>query len=51
MVGAFLMLLDVLTQDLGLRPSSHFTRMGTGLLVGWSASAFLLASLATPKNN
>jgi uncharacterized membrane protein len=42
------MLLDVLLQDAGLRPSSHISRLSTGLLVGWSASAFLFATLGKP---
>jgi len=39
------MLLDVLLQDGGMRPSSHVMRLSTGFFVGWSASAFLFASL------
>lgn len=46
MVGVFaVMALDVTTQDLGLRPAWHATRLGTGLAVGWVASAWTLATV------
>lgn len=44
-----LMLVDVLAQDLGLRPPSHFARIATGLFLGWSASAYLFASIQEPE--
>jgi uncharacterized membrane protein len=40
-----LMALDVLTQDLGYHPPLHSLRIITGLLVGWTASAFLFSTL------
>lgn len=44
------MLLDVLTQDAGLHPLNHALRLATGLMVGWSASAFLFASLEKARS-
>jgi uncharacterized membrane protein len=40
-----LTILDVITQDLGLHPPWHPTRLATGLLLGWTASAFMFATL------
>jgi uncharacterized membrane protein len=37
--------LDVITQDLGLHPPFHPTRLATGLLLGWSGCAFLMGTL------
>lgn len=48
-IAALLMVVDVVTQDLGLHGSNHIPRLGTGLLAGASASAFLRACL-TPFN-
>lgn len=36
---------DVVTQDLGLHPPLHPVRLGTGLLLGWSASAWMFGLL------
>lgn len=41
------MLLDVLIQDAGFHPPDHALRLATGLAAGWSASAFLFASLGS----
>ncbi|WP_437607478.1 DUF2085 domain-containing protein [Sorangium sp. So ce834] len=41
-----LMALDVATQDLGLRPPWHATRLATGLAFGYAAAAAFLAQLA-----
>ena len=38
--------LDVITQDLGLHAPFHPTRLATGVLLGYSATAFLFATLA-----
>jgi uncharacterized membrane protein len=38
--------LDVITQDVGLHPPFHPVRLATGLAMGWTGSAFLVASLA-----
>lgn len=40
-----LMCLDVATQDLGLRPPWHSTRLGTGLAVGWLGVAAMVRTL------
>ena len=39
------MLLDVLTQDLGLRPSWHAARLGTGWLLGLGLTLLAVAHL------
>ncbi|WP_437598481.1 DUF2085 domain-containing protein [Sorangium sp. So ce590] len=41
-----LMVLDVATQDLGLRPVWHATRLATGLAFGYAVAAAFLAQLA-----
>ncbi|AGP40876.1 DUF2085 domain-containing protein [Sorangium cellulosum] len=41
-----LMALDVATQDLGLRPPWHATRLATGLAFGYAVTAGFLAQLA-----
>ncbi|WP_437810920.1 DUF2085 domain-containing protein [Sorangium sp. So ce1078] len=41
-----LMVLDVATQDLGLRPVWHATRIATGLAFGYAVAAAFLAQLA-----
>jgi uncharacterized membrane protein len=38
-------LVDIVTQDLGLHPPLHPVRLGTGLLLGWSASAWTFSLL------
>jgi uncharacterized membrane protein len=40
-----LVLLDVIPQDLGLHPPWHASRLTTGLLLGWTASAFMFTTL------
>lgn len=40
-----LMVADVVTQDLGLHAPFHPVRVGTGLLVGWIASAWMTRAL------
>lgn len=44
-VAVALMVADVVTQDLGLHPICHATRLGTGLAVGWVASAWMFCQL------
>jgi hypothetical protein len=39
------MLLDVATQDLGLHPVWHATRLATGFLFGYAVGAACLAAL------
>lgn len=39
------MLLDVILQDGGVYSPNHLMRLATGFFAGWSASAFLFASL------
>ncbi len=39
------MLIDVLTQDLGVHPVWHATRLATGLLFGYAVGAAALAAL------
>ncbi|XXX75366.1 DUF2085 domain-containing protein [Sorangium sp. So ce134] len=41
-----LMVLDVVTQDLGLRPVWHAARLATGLAFGYAGAAAFLAQLA-----
>ncbi|WP_437277365.1 DUF2085 domain-containing protein [Sorangium sp. So ce375] len=43
---AALMTIDVATQDLGLHPVWHTTRLATGLAFGYAAAAALLAQIA-----
>lgn len=40
-----LTLVDVVTQDLGVHPPLHPVRLVTGLLLGWSASAWMFGLL------
>jgi uncharacterized membrane protein len=40
-----LMLADVLMQDFGVHPLWHATRLGTGVLLGWIASAALMVAI------
>lgn len=44
-LALFLMGLDVLTQDLGLRPPWHVTRLSTGLLLGFVLAAWPITLL------
>jgi uncharacterized membrane protein len=54
-VAGLLMIADVVTQDTGLHPPWHATRLATGALLGWIASAALVSAimrerrLATPR--
>ena len=41
-----LMVVDVATQDLGLRPLWHATRLATGVAFGYAAAAAFLAQIA-----
>ena len=41
--------LDVLTQDLGLHAPFHPARLATGVLLGWSASAFMMGTLRSTR--
>ncbi|MEM1028820.1 MAG: DUF2085 domain-containing protein [Myxococcota bacterium] len=43
--AGLLMLIDVVTQDLGLHPVWHATRIATGALLGWVASSTLMAEI------
>ena len=45
LAAGLLMLGDVLTQDLGVHPMWHATRLATGALLGWVASAALMAAI------
>lgn len=36
---------EIAVQDLGLHPPWHATRLATGLMLGWTASAFMFATL------
>jgi uncharacterized membrane protein len=46
LLGAgLLMLTDVVTQDLGVHPVWHTTRLLTGLILGWIASAALMSAI------
>ncbi|MEP7120593.1 MAG: DUF2085 domain-containing protein [Byssovorax sp.] len=42
--------LDVLTQDLGLHAPFHPVRVATGLLLGWTACAFMMGTLRTGRS-
>ncbi len=42
-------LVEIGAQDLGLHAPWHPTRLATGLALGWSASAFMFASLVTSR--
>jgi uncharacterized membrane protein len=44
-VGGVLMLADVVTQDLGVHPVWHSTRLLTGALLGYTASAALMSAI------
>lgn len=46
-----IMLLDVVTQDLGLRPLWHATRMGSGLLLGFVLAAWVPAQLLNDESH
>ena len=48
--AAALMLLEVAMQDLGLYAVWHAARLGTGLALGWSASAWMFRAIA-PRNS
>lgn len=43
--GGLLMLADVVTQDLGIHPVWHTTRLLTGGLLGWIACATLMTAI------
>jgi hypothetical protein len=46
-IGAFVLtVLDVVTQDIGLHPPLHPTRLLTGFFLGWTATALLVATLS-----
>ncbi len=45
LAAGLLMLADVLTQDLGVHPMWHSTRLATGTLLGWVASAALMTAI------
>ena len=45
LAAGLLMLADVLTQDLGVHPVWHATRLVTGTLLGWVASAALMTAI------
>ena len=55
MIAGAIMLADVVTQDLGIHPPWHATRLLTGALLGWVASSALVTAimnerrLATPR--
>jgi uncharacterized membrane protein len=42
LASVVLALVDVVTQDLGLHPPFHPTRLATGFLMGYAASAFMV---------
>lgn len=42
--------LDVGTQDLGLHPPWHVVRLLTGLLLGWSVAAWMVAATSRPRS-
>lgn len=43
--GGLLMLADVVTQDLGIHPVWHTTRLLTGAILGWIACATLMTAI------
>ncbi len=43
--GGVLMLADVITQDMGVHPVWHETRLATGALLGWIACATLMSAI------
>jgi len=45
LVAGLIMLADVIMQDLGVHPMWHSTRVATGTLLGWIASAMLMAAI------
>jgi len=45
LAAGLLMLTDVVTQDLGIHPVWHPTRLATGALLGWVASSALMAAI------
>jgi uncharacterized membrane protein len=45
LAAAAIMLGDVLSQDLGLHPPWHASRLITGALLGWAASSALVAAI------
>lgn len=47
--AGLLMLADVLMQDLGIHPVWHTTRLVTGALVGWVASAALMNAIKSER--
>lgn len=44
-IGGILMLADVITQDLGIHPVWHSTRLITGGILGWIACAALMSAI------
>jgi uncharacterized membrane protein len=48
-VASGLLLTDIVTQDLGLHPVWHATRLATGALVGYASAAWLATELATER--
>jgi uncharacterized membrane protein len=49
--AALAMCLDVWTQDVGLHPPWHATRLATGALLGWIGSGLLLRALLDEAEN
>jgi uncharacterized membrane protein len=45
LVAGLLMLADVVTQDMGVHPPWHSSRIATGALLGWVASSALMAAI------
>ena len=48
--AGLLMLADVLAQDFGLHPLWHWTRLGTGALLGYIGSTALVAAIMRERN-
>jgi uncharacterized membrane protein len=48
-LGAVLVVVDVATQDLGLRPPWHATRLATGALLGYVLGAALVAAIVRER--
>lgn len=49
LAAALPMLVDVIAQNTGLYPVLHSTRLTTGLLAGWTASALLFNALRAER--
>jgi uncharacterized membrane protein len=48
-IALFLVILDVVTQNYLLHTINHPLRLATGFIAGWTASAYLFASLESPS--